>query len=128
MFKPILSICIPTYNRGIYLKNTLNQLVKEDIFLNTNDVEIVVSDNCSNDETEDICTDFKNKYGEKISYFKQSTNIKDKNFAFVLGIAKGKYAKLNNDNSIFKPGQLSKLVSLLKTKDVPDIVLLTNNA
>ncbi|MBO7332810.1 MAG: glycosyltransferase, partial [Alphaproteobacteria bacterium] len=122
----VLSICIPTYNRSTYLSNTLAQLTKESLFLNTNDVEIVISDNCSNDDTEDVCRHYKEKFGDKIIYYKQKENIRDKNFAFAISLANGKYAKLNNDNLFFKSGELEKFVSFLKSKEAQDIVLLPN--
>lgn len=62
---PVLSICIPTFNRSTYLSNTLAQLTKEKIFTDSDDVEIVISDNCSSDDTEDICRKYVNKFGKK---------------------------------------------------------------
>lgn len=125
--RPILSICIPTCNRSVYLSNTLAQLTKEDVFRNTEEVEIVISDNCSSDDTEDLCLKYKEIYGKKIVYFRQKENILDKNFAFVLSIANGKFIKLNNDNLFFKTGELSKFVSFLKNEFDEDIVLLIND-
>ncbi len=122
----VLSICIPTYNRSTYLSNTLAQLTKENSFLNTDDVEIVISDNCSSDETEDICKHYKEKFGKKIVYYKQKENIHDKNFTFVLSLAKGTYVKLNNDNLFFKSGELDKFVDFLKSRKAQDIILLVN--
>lgn len=108
------------------MSNTLAQLTKEKIFTDSDDVEIVISDNCSSDDTEDICRKYVNKFGKKILYYKQKENIRDKNFAFVLGLAHGKYAKLNNDNIFFKTNELEKFVSFLK-KETNDLVFLTNN-
>ena len=125
--RPILSICIPTCNRSIYLSNTLAQLTREDVFRNTDEVEIVISDNCSSDDTEDLCLKYKEIYGEKIIYFRQKENILDKNFSFVLSIANGKFIKLNNDNLFFKYGELSKFVSFLKNGFDEDIILLIND-
>ena len=121
----VLSICIPTYNRAIYLDNTLAQLTKEKLFRNTNDVEIVIADNFSTDETEDICKKYLKEFGDKIYYYKQKENVADKNFAFVLGVYHGKYSKLNNDYLFFKPSELEKFVSFLK-KTTQDIVFIPN--
>lgn len=124
---PVLSICIPTYNRSTYLDNTLSQLTKENVFINTNDVEIVISDNYSTDNTEDICRKYQNRFGNKICYYRQLKNIEDKNFTYVLGMAHGKYAKLNNDNLFFKTGELEKFVIFLKDKYAQDIVFIPNS-
>lgn len=122
----VLSICIPTYNRATYLDETLKQLTKEDVFKDTDDVEIVISDNCSDDNTKEICLKYKKQFQSKIIYYRQNKNISDKNFAFVLNLARGQYAKLHNDNLFFKSGELEKFVSFLKMSNVQDVVLLTN--
>ena len=125
---PGLSICIPTFNRDSYLEETLKNLAGEDVFQNTNDVEIIVSDNCSDDDTQKICLDFAKKFEGKFFYYRQKENIKDKNFFFVLSKANGVYAKLQHDNLYFEAGELQKLVEFLKTNLDYDIVLLSNSA
>ena len=47
---PYLSICIPTYNRSEVLKESLMQLLKYE----GDDIEVVISDNCSPDNTEEV--------------------------------------------------------------------------
>ncbi len=122
----ILSICIPTYNRASYLDNTLTQLTKNVIFKETDDVEIVISDNCSTDNTEDVCRKFIRKFPRKIIYRKQKENTKDKNFSTVLKMGRGKYLKLNNDNLFFRPGELEKFLYFLKEENPSDIVIIVN--
>ena len=92
--RPILSICIPTYNRAEILKETLSSYVACEEFLN--DVELVISDNASTDQTQNVCQDFASKY-HNIHYFRNSENIRDANFYTVLNYAQGKYLKLLND-------------------------------
>src|SRR5574344_2029237 len=125
---PILSICIPTYNRADYLKKTLRKLTDEMVFRFSEDVEIVISDNNSSDDTQEVCAEYKKIFGNKIVYHKQSENIKDKNFAAVLNLANGTYAKLNNDNLIFKKGELAHVVDFLKNKEHEDIILFLNGS
>ena len=111
MDKPILSICIPTRNREKYLYKTLLSLTSEEIFLNTNKIEIVISDNCSTDSTSDVCNDFMQKFPDKVRYIRQKEDLHDKNFIEVIKLAKGKYAKLNNDTITYKPEALEFLVN-----------------
>ena len=56
----LLSICIPTYNGGSRIKETLNCAIKAVGI--RDDVEIIVSDNASTDNTMSILTDYKSKY------------------------------------------------------------------
>ena len=67
MTKPLLSICIPTFNRSSYLRNTLNSIVSQQEFLSEK-VEIIISDNASTDETPDVVKEFTAKYSN-IHYF-----------------------------------------------------------
>lgn len=58
MTQPLLSICIPTYNRACYLWRTLNSITTQKGFLFTDFIEIIISDNCSDDATEEVCMEF----------------------------------------------------------------------
>ena len=123
--KPILSICIPTRNRSMYLEHTLREITDDITFQNTNKIEIVISDNCSDDDTENLCRKYQQKFPDKIIYKRQQENIKDKNFVEVLKLANGKYAKLNNDNIYFKKNALAEIVSLLENAN-DNIIFFTN--
>ena len=50
---PILSLCIPTYNRANILEKTISIIVSCRSF--DSDVELVISDNCSTDNTRQVC-------------------------------------------------------------------------
>lgn len=109
----ILSICIPTYNRSQYLKQTLDSIVNSDGFCD--DVEVVISDNCSTDDTSIVCKEFTDKY-KNIKYFKQPkpTYIADQNFIDVLSFANGEYIKLFNDTVVLRKGVLLKIIQTIK--------------
>lgn len=51
--RPLLSICIPTYNRAEILDKTLFLLFSNPDF-NVDEIEVVVSDNCSTDHTKQL--------------------------------------------------------------------------
>jgi abequosyltransferase len=53
----LLSICIPTFNRSEVLDNTLNSLFSNSEF-NSNQIEVIVSDNCSTDNTVQVVTKY----------------------------------------------------------------------
>ena len=55
----ILTIAIPTYNSSKYLKETLEKTIIQ--CGKNNEIEILVSDNCSTDDTEAVVKDFINK-------------------------------------------------------------------
>lgn len=118
--QPILSLCIPTYNRAEILKETLERLVSDDGF--DEDVEIVISDNCSTDNTSDVASAFIAKY-PNIKYCKNEENVKIRNFFIALDKAEGRYLKLMNDTCSFQPNKL-KLMKGLIVNSTENIALL----
>ncbi len=119
--QPLLSICIPTYNRADVLKLCIDSIVKNKAF--SNEIEIVVSDNCSSDDTQLLMSDFSSKYNN-IIYYRQKENIGgERNFIFVLEHAQGKLLKLHNDYSIFTENGLVLMLSAVKENFSEDNLL-----
>lgn len=104
--RPLLSICIPTYNRARFLRNNLDKLVVLKGF--DQDVEIVISDNASTDDTRQVVEEFSARY-TNIKYFRNTENIRDRNFPMAIERARGEYVKLQNDNVLFTDDSLSYL-------------------
>lgn len=109
--QPLLSICIPTYNRGQYLEQALESYVKNLAF--DNDVEIVISDNASSDNTEAIGLKYATKF-DNIKYYRNQENLRDSNFCLALNRANGHYVKLMNDNLIITETGLGYLKEVIR--------------
>lgn len=103
--QPLLSICIPTYNRAAYLQGALINLIMDPAF--DNRLEVVISDNCSTDNTRMIAEAFANQY-PNIHYYRNEVNVHDRNFEIGLKHCKGEYLKLSNDTLRYHPGTLKK--------------------
>ncbi|MDD5070992.1 MAG: glycosyltransferase family 2 protein [Candidatus Omnitrophica bacterium] len=113
--KYILSICIPTYNREKYLKELLENIFFQiDDTIYKNKIEICISDNASEDNTESMIKELKEKY-PYITYFKFKKNMgADANYLKVVEIANGEYCWLfGSDDKIEKNG-ISKILSEIK--------------
>lgn len=67
-----LQIIIVTYNRAKYLERTLNCLLDKDSPVR--EIDILVQDNCSSDNTKQICENFKQKY-QNFSYITNRYNV-----------------------------------------------------
>ena len=67
-----LQIIIVTYNRAKYLERTLNCLFDKDSPVK--DVDVLVQNNCSTDNTKEICENFKQKYNN-FSYITNRYNV-----------------------------------------------------
>lgn len=112
----LLSICIPTFNRAKYLKSNLEALFRE-IDGKNMPIEIIVSDNCSTDDTENTVRGFIIK-GLPLNYIKNSINLgMDGNFAQCYREAKGKYVLALGDDDYLIEGMLEKLISILESGD-----------
>lgn len=119
----LLSICIPTYNRAKALDETLKSITKQLVFTNTNKIEIVISDNCSTDETSEIVDKYKSIFPHKIIYSRNDEDIVDKNFEKVLSLANGCFLKLNNDTLVHSINSLNLILELIE-KNIHDKPLL----
>ena len=113
MSKPIVSICIPTYNRAKYLKKSIDSIISQPEFQN-GEVEIVISDNASTDKTEDLVQKYGSEY-ENIIYFKNSQNIVCENFPLALRRGHGIYRKLCNDTFVYRKGSMRILCDFIKS-------------
>jgi glycosyltransferase involved in cell wall biosynthesis len=108
----ILSICIPTYNRANYLKSCLSAIVSQ-VTLDL-PIEIIISDNCSTDNTQEII----NIYSDhpKFRVFKQKENIGAiKNpLKLVKEYAKGQFCWIIGDDDYIINGGIKSVVSILQ--------------
>ena len=111
MKQPLLSICIPTYNRSKYLSKTIESILVSNSF--SEEVELVISDNASTDDTADVVKAYMTRY-DNIRYFKNDTNVRDSNFPLALDRGSGCYVKLNNDNRPLLPGALNYMLEAIK--------------
>lgn len=73
--EPLLSICIPAYNREKYLKRLIESIVSQEEFIETDEVEIIVDDGPSSDNTESMVKEYIKKYWNKIKYYRNPVRI-----------------------------------------------------
>ena len=107
---PLVSIGIPTYNRSGGLCRTLMSLWAQEY----PNLEIIISDNNSTDDTEEFI-DVVSRIHPEIKYYRQPSNIgMIKNFEFVLREARGKYFMWVADDDILENGVLRKYVRFLE--------------
>ena len=96
----------------------LQSIVETKIFQETDDVEIVVSDNASTDETPALMERYVDLYHKKIKYQRNSNNIYDKNFEIVLSLGTGVFRKLSNDNIIYSEESLAYIVDIITKNSI----------
>ena len=114
---PILSICIPTYNRAAILRENLKGIYEQLQSIATNEVELIVSDNCSPDYTQDIVASMQ-KLGMPIVYNRNEENIgADRNFLKCMHMARGKYIYLLGDDDYLAYNAIERLLDVLRSND-----------
>ncbi|MEG3656112.1 glycosyltransferase family 2 protein [Arenibacter palladensis] len=122
----LLSILIPTYNRSYYLQKNLESLTE--FVLNTDEtdkIEIIVSNNCSSDDTHHVIPNLIESHSTVIfRYFLQSQNIGlEKNALFTLSQAKGEFVMYLGDDDYIENNYLQEILSnIKKNKNLGNII------
>ena len=117
MHSYLLTICIPTYNRSSFLKGLLENIFLEiEIGGYANDVQILVVDGNSEDNTSEIIEKF-----IKSGNFRYFRRIKkegiDKDILKCVELADGIYCWLFSDDDRFTNGAIAYLVDILRREE-----------
>ncbi|MGK0467793.1 MAG: acetyltransferase-like isoleucine patch superfamily enzyme [Clostridium sp.] len=108
---PLISICIPTFNRADLLEKCLNSIYSQ--LGNDSLFEIIVSNDNSSDNSQDVINKFLGLY-DNLTYIKNETNIgMDKNIALVVEKSKGKHFILHSDDNDFKENTIYPLMDTI---------------
>jgi len=107
---PLVSVCIPTYNRADRLRRAVESLLSSTY----SNLEIIISDNASSDHTQQVCTELCNRNGN-IRYFRHSFNQgPTKNFEYARSQATGKYFLWHGDDDHLEAGYIKACVTELE--------------
>ena len=109
----LCSAIIPAHNCENYIKSTIQSVLKQ----SHANLEILVIDDCSTDNTLQIVTDFA-KTDNRIQVFQNEKNLgvaKTRNRGFEL--AAGKFIALLDGDDIWEPDKLQKQIALLEKTD-----------
>lgn len=114
--QPLLSICIPIYNRLSCLEKMLSRFL-EDQELFQNKIDLLISDNASQDDLKS-CVDKYKKLGLKIRYNRNESNLgPDGNFLYCFNHVLGHYCWLLGSDDVPVEGFLRKLVGYLEENE-----------
>lgn len=115
----LVSIGLPVYNGEDHLSSVLNQLLGQSY----SDLELIISDNASTDDTQNICARYE-KIDKRIRYFRQIKHLPiANNFEFVLEKAQGNYFMWASDDDWWDKDFVKKLVGLLKQNAECDLAM-----
>ncbi|CEG13087.1 hypothetical protein MSIBF_A320005 [groundwater metagenome] len=106
-----VSIGMPVWNGGDFIKQTLDSLLAQDF----TDFELIISDNTSTDKTKEICKEYAER-DNRIKYYRNDVNIgAEANFKKVLDLANAPYFMWASYDDLWEPTYISEMVKVLDT-------------
>lgn len=106
---PRLTIGVPVFNGGKYIDDALRSIAGQDF----DDMEVVVSDNCSSDSTEMICRD----YADRDSRFRYVRHGQNRggvwNVNYLVRVARGDFFKWSYYDDRLRPGYVQACMEAL---------------
>lgn len=118
---PLITIAIPTFNRGALLGGCIQAALSQTY----DNIEVLVSDNASTDDTGAVLREFDDK---RLRILKQQTNIgMHPNWNACLAAASGEYIVFVSDDDRISPWFLERCVGAIgKQSRIPVVVALSD--
>lgn len=112
---PAVSVIVTTYNHAQYIDECMSHILSQKF---NQDYEIIIAEDCSTDETREICKRYQQQYPNKIRLLLQETNQGFmRNYASLLNLCRGKYiAVCSGDDYWCDDKKLQKQFDCLESK------------
>ena len=110
---PLVSIAMATYNGEKFITEQLESLVNQTY----KNIEIVIVDDCSTDNTVRIIKDFQKKYGSITLIEKDSNSGITKTFEHAIRNCKGEYIALSDQDDVWLSNKIEILLDELGSED-----------
>lgn len=110
----LISVCIVTYNQEQYIEDAIKGVLSQKTSFQ---FEIIIGDDCSSDNTHLICSEYKSRYPNCISYHRNIQNIGLlNNYTQTINRAKGKYIAIcSGDDYWIDENKIQKQACFLET-------------
>lgn len=120
MRKPKVTVCVVTYNQDKYVRQCLASIVEQETSF---DFEVIVSDDCSTDETRTIIRQFAERYPAVVRPIFHEKNIGAyKNYVFVHNQASGDYVAHMDGDDYALPDKLQTQADYLDANPLCSVV------
>lgn len=110
MANKVLSICIATYNRAHLIGETLESILPQV----TDQVEVLVVDGASSDDTEAVVHGYQGKYLQLRYVRLQKKGGVDQDYNRSVELAEGEYCWLFTDDDVLKPGAIEAVLEAIR--------------
>lgn len=104
-----LSVCIATYKRAAFIGETLASIASQ----MTDEVEIVIVDGASPDNTEEIVSRYKRDTLRLVYHRREINRGFDEDLEHAVSLASGEYCWLMSDDDILKPGAIQAVLDAM---------------
>jgi glycosyltransferase involved in cell wall biosynthesis len=123
--RPFITIAVPHYKHRRYLEVVLESIFAQDY----DQLEIVVSNDHSPDDSDEVIPDVLRRSGRPFRYYSQPRNLGyDGNVRFCLAAAQGRYVLLlGNDDALGGPETITEIVSTLIELGYPAVAFTNYN-
>ncbi|EDM42975.1 hypothetical protein SCB49_01687 [unidentified eubacterium SCB49] len=108
---PLISICIPTYNGASFLEEALASVIAQSY----KNIEVVISDDHSKDDTLKICREFKEKVSFPVRIESHEPQGIGANWNNAIRLANGEYIKFLFQDDVLAPTCISEMLTVFKT-------------
>lgn len=105
-----LSFCIPTYNFGEFIGETLESIITQA----GDEVEIVVGDGASTDNTEEVVRGYQSSFPKLFYYKFEKKGRIDLDLAKTVELSRGDYCWLMSSDDVLKPGSIQRVLNEIK--------------
>ncbi|PVX46615.1 glycosyltransferase involved in cell wall biosynthesis [Flavobacterium sp. 103] len=125
MRKPLLSVCLITYNHEQFIRQAIEGVLMQKVDF---DWELIIAEDCSTDSTRAIILEYKEKYPDFVKLILQEKNVgAAKNWLDLMAVPRSKYvAYFEGDDYWTDPLKLQKQVDFLEAN--PEYVMCTHTA
>jgi glycosyltransferase involved in cell wall biosynthesis len=111
MRSPKVSIGLPVFNGQAYLKRSIVSILQQDY----EDLELIISDNASTDETESLCREFA-RTDPRVRYYRNDVNIGfANNTKRVFDLARGEFFKWAHYDDECHTAMIGRCVQVLES-------------
>mgnify|MGYP001199933976 CR=1 FL=1 len=102
----ILSFCIPTYNRAVFIGETLRSIISQA----DERIEIVVVDGASTDNTAEVIRQYQQQFPNLVYFRGEKKRGVDRDMAKSIELARGEYCWMLSDDDVLCPGAVDRIL------------------